>query len=73
VDISGQIIKKELGDEDVMKVHGYNHGLEKLHSGNSECSVHTLPENYHKVLIPGQKYRLLWPGEGISMWDWDSK
>ena len=57
VNVSQQSIGKEQRDEeDVMKVHGYNHGLEQLLSGSSERSVQTLPANYHKTLILGQNY-----------------
>ncbi|KAE9376049.1 hypothetical protein N431DRAFT_481211 [Stipitochalara longipes BDJ] len=74
VDVSHRNIRKELRDEDdVMKVNGYNHGLEQFRPGSSERSVQTLPENYHKMLVPGQRYRLIWPGEEIFMWDWGNK
>ena len=56
-----------------MKADGYNDGLEQLRPGSSQRAVPTLPENYHKVLVPGQRYRLIWPGEEISMWDWGTK
>jgi hypothetical protein len=57
----------------IMKVTGYNNGLENLRPGSSQCYVPTLPENYHKALIAGERYRLIWPGEEIPIWDWGTK
>lgn len=57
-------------EDDTMKVNGYNNGLMQLRPRGSQRSLRTLPQNYHKVLVPGQTYRLLWPGAKIGMWDW---
>jgi hypothetical protein len=38
-----------------------------------ECEitfVATLPERYHKILVPGENYQLVWPGGDIDFWDW---
>ena len=74
VDVSPEIIRKELHEEEnIMKVNGWNYGLEQLRPGGSEVSVHTLPDHYQKALIPGQIYQLFWPGDEIWMWDWGTK
>ena len=57
----------------IMKVDGYNNGLGELRPGEARRFVQILPDNLHKALIPGERYRLIWPGEEIFMWDWGTK
>ena len=64
---------EDRGEDDIMKVTGYNNGLEQLRPGSSQREVPTLPDSYHKALIPGERYRLIWPGEEILMLDWGTK
>ncbi|KUJ09453.1 uncharacterized protein LY89DRAFT_711234 [Mollisia scopiformis] len=73
VDVGQKNIDLLRDEDNIMQVNGWNNGLEQLRPGGSQCTVETLPDNYHKLLIPGERYRLIWPGEEISMWDWGSK
>jgi hypothetical protein len=69
----GQGTFENRGGEDIMRVDGYNNGLEELRPGEARRFVKILPDNLHKALIPGERYRLIWPGEEIFMWDWGTK
>jgi len=69
----GQGTFENRGGEDIMKVNGCNNGLEELRPGEARRFVQILPDNLHKALIPGERYRLIWQGEEIFMWDWGTK
>jgi hypothetical protein len=47
-----------------------NHFLWELAPGCETTFVATLPERYQRVLVPGDKYQLVWPGGEIDVWDW---
>lgn len=74
VDVRQGVIEKRILDQDeVMKVHGWNDGLEQLRHGQEQRIVPTLPDRYHELLVVGERYRLMWAGQEIQMWDWGTK
>ena len=53
-----------------LKVDGKSKFLWEIRPGQSVELLVTLPEAYQKLLEPGQRYTLLWPGGRIAAWDW---
>ncbi|PVH79613.1 hypothetical protein DL98DRAFT_560718 [Cadophora sp. DSE1049] len=47
-----------------------NYFLWELAPGSETTFVVILPERFQKVLVPGEKYQLVWPGNEIDEWDW---
>jgi hypothetical protein len=63
-------VTPDFGEEDTMSVDGYNHHLWDLKAGGNVSLRAALPMNYQKLLVPGEKCHLIWPGGEIDMWDW---
>ncbi|KAH7371845.1 hypothetical protein BKA64DRAFT_268209 [Cadophora sp. MPI-SDFR-AT-0126] len=58
------------GEKTPLVVRAGIHFLWELAPGNETTFVATLPERYHKVLAPAEKYHLVWPGSQINEWEW---
>ncbi|KAF3920102.1 hypothetical protein AA313_de0201430 [Arthrobotrys entomopaga] len=65
VDHSGLMEKDE-----TLLVNGRNQFLWELKPGAEINLKTTLPENYHRCLMPGNRYEVVWPGAKIALWDW---
>ncbi|OAQ67454.1 kinesin light [Purpureocillium lilacinum] len=46
--------------------------LLELQPSGSHTFRCTLPDDYQRRLVPGEKYRLQWPGGDITYWGWGS-
>ncbi len=55
------------------KVNIYEQFLWELDPNVSETFLATLPERYQKLLKPGHRYTLLWPGSTIEAWNLGTK
>lgn len=53
-----------------MLINGWNHYLWELPPGGEVSFRVNLTENYQRPPVPGERYRLTWPGGEIAMWDW---
>ncbi|KAJ7034600.1 hypothetical protein C8F04DRAFT_1101526 [Mycena alexandri] len=57
-------------EDDPLVVNGHSQFLWECGPGDKKTFVASLPERYHKILVPGEKYELLWPGREVSRWEW---
>ena len=68
IDHSGLVTLPE--EKGPLVVGAGNYFLWELTPGNETTFVATLPERFQKVLVPSEKYHLVWPGNEIDQWDW---
>ncbi|KAK4076687.1 CAZyme family GH71 [Trichoderma aggressivum f. europaeum] len=54
-------------------VQGWDPFLWELWPGGHVRFTAPLHERYHKGLVEGERYDLVWPGGEIAMWDWGTK
>jgi hypothetical protein len=59
-------------DPDTIEVNGWNQFLWELKPGGEIEMQEKLTPNYQRLLQPGQRYELVWPGAKVPMWDWGS-
>jgi hypothetical protein len=59
-------------DPDTIQVNGWNQYLWELQPGSEIDMREKLTANYQRLLQPGEKYELVWPGAELPMWDWGS-
>jgi hypothetical protein len=64
--------KTSLDDVEQLEV-GHQNCLWELPSAGEVGYGVDLTDNYQKLLIPGEKYHLFWPGGEIDMWEWGTK
>ncbi|KAF2743860.1 hypothetical protein M011DRAFT_528815 [Sporormia fimetaria CBS 119925] len=60
-------------EQDRIEIHSHTPYLWELSPGDEARTRGSLTGNYQRLMEPGEKYELLWPGAEISMWDWGSK
>lgn len=70
VDIDHSGLVKLVEEDETIMVNGWNQFLWELLPGGKTVLKATLPERYHRLLTPGGKFELIWPGAEIAMWDW---
>lgn len=71
IDICDKVLALETPD--VLFIDGYHsHGgiLRELPPAGSDIFMASLDEHYQKLLVPGERYELIWPGGEIALWDW---
>ena len=59
-----------------LRVSKYNSAISDLHELGPSGAVRleaSLPHYYQSLLIPGERYRLDWPGAEIEYWAWGSR
>lgn len=61
---------QDRGAEDTAKVPGNGVWEMSSNPGDRIERRSRLTANYQTKLVPGERYRLLWPGGEIDMWDW---
>ena len=62
-----------LGEVDAVLFTGHNGDIWALDTGDEISQLGELVAQYQQLLIPGEKYHLLWPGGEIDMWEWGAK
>ncbi|ODM21576.1 hypothetical protein SI65_02420 [Aspergillus cristatus] len=47
------------------EIRAYDHSIHEFSPGGSDRRFQKIPERYRDVLIPGDRYELVWSGEGL--------
>lgn len=68
IDHSGLVLLP--GEKGPLVVGAGNYFLWQLAPGKETTFVATLPERFQKVLVTGERYHLVWPGNEIDQWEW---
>ncbi|KAF2867147.1 hypothetical protein BDV95DRAFT_503446 [Massariosphaeria phaeospora] len=71
LDIDHSMLVKLAEQVETMIVNGWNHFLWELSPGETTGKfITTLLARYQQLLVPGERYQIIWAETKITMWEW---